>query len=279
MIDLSGLIGESDYVYLKYRDRKGRHIREHIVIAEYVLGRPMPKGAVVHHVNEIKNDNRPCNLVICPNAAYHQMLHLRRKALKASGHASYKKCCCGKYDNPKNMNLSHGRYTHSECRNLRKSDWVKYTPEQIKTNHKKKYYKNRDKLLAQASRRHYFRKEKELILNNWVRKIKKRCVEASRNYRERPKRTRISSAKYYTANAEEKKQNARNYRKTQHAKDLIKKYKTTPEYKLAQSISNKKRYKNNRKKILAQVAKYNFLHREKRMLAERARRVRLKNND
>jgi hypothetical protein len=56
---------------------------EHIRIAERVLGRPLPKGAVVHHVNEIRHDNRPSNLVICPSHSYHRMLHHRMRAYDA----------------------------------------------------------------------------------------------------------------------------------------------------------------------------------------------------
>jgi hypothetical protein len=38
---------------------------ESVLIAEKVLGKPLPEGAHVHHVNEIKDDNRNSNLVIC----------------------------------------------------------------------------------------------------------------------------------------------------------------------------------------------------------------------
>jgi len=57
----------------------GGYMLEHILIAEKALGRPLPKGAEVHHVNEIKTDNRNENLVICENHAYHFLLHARMK--------------------------------------------------------------------------------------------------------------------------------------------------------------------------------------------------------
>jgi hypothetical protein len=74
----SGSIGKNGYVDIHVN---GRRTYEHIHVAENALGRPMPHGAVVHHVNENKTDNRPENLVICPNEAYHRLLHVRMKAL------------------------------------------------------------------------------------------------------------------------------------------------------------------------------------------------------
>lgn len=56
-----------------------RRTYEHIVVAERAFGGPLPKGAVVHHVNLDTHDNRPCNLVICPNEAYHRLLHKRMR--------------------------------------------------------------------------------------------------------------------------------------------------------------------------------------------------------
>ena len=94
----------------------------HILVAERALGRKLPEGAEVHHVNENPTDNRPENLVICPNHAYHMMLHRRAKAYDACGHADWLKCnFCGRYDDPDNLRVRSNGYLgfrghHLECR-------------------------------------------------------------------------------------------------------------------------------------------------------------------
>jgi hypothetical protein len=77
---------------------------EHVRIAERALGKPMPVGAEVHHVNEQTSDNRPENLVICPDREYHMLLHARQRAQDACGNANWRHCCyCKQYDDPSNM--------------------------------------------------------------------------------------------------------------------------------------------------------------------------------
>ena len=59
------------------------YINEHRLIAEEVLGKSLPSGAVMHHVNGDKTDNRRKNLVICQDENYHGLLHKRQRAIKA----------------------------------------------------------------------------------------------------------------------------------------------------------------------------------------------------
>lgn len=47
---------------------KGKYILEHRAVAAAQLGRPITRDEVVHHVNGIKTDNRPENLVVVPRA-------------------------------------------------------------------------------------------------------------------------------------------------------------------------------------------------------------------
>lgn len=77
----------------------GNRVREHIVIAEKALGMRLPNGAIVHHVNETPSDNRPENLVICDGQGYHNFLHARINALRATGDKNSRPCrYCHQYD-------------------------------------------------------------------------------------------------------------------------------------------------------------------------------------
>jgi hypothetical protein len=89
---------------------------KHVWIAEKALGKELPKGAVVHHMDKNRSNNDPSNLVVCPDGGYHSILHKRMRAYEACGNANYLKCyCCGKYDDPKNIATSG---SHHECKKI-----------------------------------------------------------------------------------------------------------------------------------------------------------------
>lgn len=99
---------------------KGVRVFDHVRIAEKALGKPLPPGAVVHHVNEIKTDNRPSNLVICPNKAYHNLIHARMDAMAATGDPNQRKCrLCKEYDLLENLRIYETArsiaYWHLQC--------------------------------------------------------------------------------------------------------------------------------------------------------------------
>jgi hypothetical protein len=51
---------------------KKRYVYEHILNWEKANGKPIPKGYIVHHLNGIRNDNRPENLAVLPSIHEHK---------------------------------------------------------------------------------------------------------------------------------------------------------------------------------------------------------------
>jgi len=107
----------------KYVRPGGKTKGLHIVMAEKAIGKTLPKGARVHHVDYNKANNICTNLVICPSHEYHMLLHRRTDALNACGHADWRRCVrCGKYGNPEQMSSYQSKqkntaaqYQHHEC--------------------------------------------------------------------------------------------------------------------------------------------------------------------
>lgn len=94
-------------------DHRG-YVREHIMIAERILRKPLPAHAVVHHINGKPGDNRKNNLIICENNSYHIFLHRREVAKKECGNPSWRQCwICKQYDKPENL------YINPSCQSAR----------------------------------------------------------------------------------------------------------------------------------------------------------------
>ena len=122
---------------------KPGYVLEHRLIVEKVINRFLVGDECVHHINEVPSDNLNSNLVLCPDNAYHRMLHRRKNALLKSSHANWLICrYCKKYDDPKNMIVymrEEGgvRAWHREC--CRIASFNKYHADRINA----KYYSKR----------------------------------------------------------------------------------------------------------------------------------------
>jgi len=93
---------------------------EHRAVVENAMGKVLPPGAVVHHHDGNGRKNNSDNLVACEDQAYHLLLHLRERALKACGHATWMKCrYCKTFDNPVAMYVEPNQHQayHYGCKN------------------------------------------------------------------------------------------------------------------------------------------------------------------
>lgn len=88
---------KTGYVMIRVYDRpdagNGGYVYEHRYVVEKAMGKPLRPGAEIHHVNEDKTDNRPQNLVVCPDKSYHVLLHIRQRVIRAGGNPNTDKVC------------------------------------------------------------------------------------------------------------------------------------------------------------------------------------------
>lgn len=65
----------------------------HVLVAERVLGKPLPPGAQVHHVDGDGKNHQNSNLVICQDQEYHSLLHVRARTLRGGGDPNTQRVC------------------------------------------------------------------------------------------------------------------------------------------------------------------------------------------
>lgn len=120
-----------------------KYIFEHVLIAEICLGKPLPKGCVVHHIDENPLNNSTNNLVICQDNGYHRLLHQRLIAYRECGDPNFRKCAeCKQYDSPSNMEY-HGnyRFIHKKCRSDRMKEYHNKHREKITNEYKSNFHR------------------------------------------------------------------------------------------------------------------------------------------
>lgn len=105
-------------------------VLEHVILAEKALGRSLPDGVEVHHADGNKSINIG-NLVICQSKEYHQLLHVRMRALKSCGNPNWRKCTyCKKYDSSEKLlqwKDSPTSMVHLACKNKYARDYKRRT--------------------------------------------------------------------------------------------------------------------------------------------------------
>ena len=69
-----GICHTRDGYILIYKNVKN-YIRRARYVMEEKIGRPLTKREVVHHINEIRDDDRPENLMLFPSIVEHQKYH------------------------------------------------------------------------------------------------------------------------------------------------------------------------------------------------------------
>jgi hypothetical protein len=97
-------------------------VAKHQLVAEKAFGSRLPAGVVVHHLDYDVSNFKNNNLLICPDEAYHNLIHMRTDAYNSCGHADWLKCyVCKEYDSPEKVKLLRKRgrnvttFYHAEC--------------------------------------------------------------------------------------------------------------------------------------------------------------------
>jgi hypothetical protein len=71
----------NEKLYTFVRDEKGYIVQEHRLVWEQKYGK-IPKGGVIHHINENKKDNRIENLMLFPSPNAHLNFHKQQRLVK-----------------------------------------------------------------------------------------------------------------------------------------------------------------------------------------------------
>src|SRR3990167_1167480 len=72
------------YLWMPQHPRANRvgYVQEHLYNWEEANGKRLPPGWVIHHLNGIKDDNRPRNLIALPNRKHYLVLQVKAKRIQ-----------------------------------------------------------------------------------------------------------------------------------------------------------------------------------------------------
>lgn len=110
--------------YKKATGLNGRQDTIHRLRAERALGRPLPPGVQVHHADGSKDHDAP--LVICQDAAYHRLLHMRMRIRAAGGDPDTERICPAcKNLTPLDSMVGRGNHRCKRCHRERRAAHLK----------------------------------------------------------------------------------------------------------------------------------------------------------
>lgn len=130
---------------------KRRNKRCYIQMVEQIIGKSLPSKSVIHHINGNRDDNRPRNLVLCQDQAYHMLIHLRMRSIEATGKSNYRMCkYCKKWDSLDKLSTikKQTTYYHSICHNEQQKQVHILRKEKANAQWRIYYQKNREKILT-----------------------------------------------------------------------------------------------------------------------------------
>ncbi len=105
------------------RSRKNNYVPKTLLIVENAIGKYLPFGVVVHHVDGNVQNDKNNNLAVCEDDNYHKLLHRRQRAYENCGNSNWRKCyICQKYDDPASLYIPKkgGSIYHYKCKNNRR---------------------------------------------------------------------------------------------------------------------------------------------------------------
>jgi len=171
--------------------RNGKCRAEYKAIVELAIGKPLPKGAEVHHVDSNPYNNENSNLVVCESRAYHCLLHSRARAIEQCGDVSKNQCrICGEW---KPFSEFYAVSTRHRQRGPSGGFPCKVCSKKMS---KENYESNRDSI--SEKQRDYYEKNKKIILERnrqYYQANKEEILKQYKSYRQLQRETNLEAVK------------------------------------------------------------------------------------